>query len=57
MYKINEERILDVVSRALDYQFEIYRWEQMIDDVMDGDFTGEEIQWAKEHIIYKVEVV
>ena len=57
MYKINEERILDVVSRALDYQFEIYRWEQMIDDVMDGDFTEEEIQWAKEHIIYKVEVV
>jgi hypothetical protein len=57
MDKLKKERILDVVGRGLDYQFEIYRWEQMIDDVMDGEFTNEEIQWAKEHISYKVEVV
>jgi len=57
MRKINEECILDAVSSALDYQFEIYSWEQMIDDAMDGEFTDDEIQWAKEHLIYKVEVV
>jgi hypothetical protein len=46
-----KDYILERVGKALDYQFEIYSWDNMINDI--DDLTEEEKQWAKEHISYK----
>lgn len=48
-----KQYILNRVGKGLDYQFEIYSWFQMINDVLKEDFTEEEIKWAKENICYK----
>ena len=45
------EEILNIVGKALDYQFESYSWFDMIDDIMD--LTKEEKDYAKEEISYK----
>lgn len=47
---IDKDYILNRVSKALDCQFEIYSWKQMIGDC---DLTEEEEKWAKEHIGYR----
>lgn len=47
---VNEDYILQRVSKALDIQFEGYSWETMIDDC---GLTPKETKWAKEHISYK----
>ena len=52
---IEKSRVKYLVSKALDYQFEGYSWESMIDDI--DDLTNEERKWAKEHLTYKVEEV
>jgi hypothetical protein len=54
---IDKKYILHRIGKALDYQFEIYSWEQMIDDALDGDFSEEEIKWAKENICYKAYIL
>ena len=46
-----KERILELVGKALDYQFCTYSWLDMIDDI--EDLTPEEKEWAKEHISYR----
>ena len=45
-----KEYILNEVGKALDIQFELYSWENMIDDL---SLTPEEKVWAKEHICYR----
>ena len=52
--KINPEYILNRVNKALDTQFEIYTWEDMLNDC---DLTKEEKQWAKENISYKAYII
>jgi hypothetical protein len=49
MKQVDKEYILDRVGKALDGQFEMYSWEDMLEDC---DLTPEELAWAKEHIGY-----
>lgn len=51
---IDKDKIRNVVSKALDYQFEIYSWMNMIDDIQD--LTSKEKEWAKEHTTYKLDM-
>ena len=53
MDKMDKEYILNRIGKALDCQFEMYSWEQMIDDALEGEATPEQIKWAKENICYK----
>ncbi len=59
--KIDKDRqadILQAVAKALDWQFEGYSWDNMIDDVLELDsFTAREIAWAKENISYKAYIL
>lgn len=54
MKQIDKDYILKRVGRALDYQFELYSWEDMLKDC---DLTQKELAWAKEHIGYKVYII
>jgi len=47
---MDKQRILNRVSKALDSQFEMYTWEDMIDDC---DLTADEKKWALENIGYR----
>ncbi len=47
---ININYIKLVVDKALEAQFSIYSWENMIDDC---DLDDEEKKWAKENLTYK----
>ncbi len=49
--KTTKAYILRQVSKALEYQFETYSWENMINDIQD--LTLEEKRWAKDHTSYK----
>lgn len=49
------DRILEIVGHALTYQFSVYSWHDMIDDV--DDLTPEEKEWAKKNIDYKAYIV
>lgn len=49
---MNIENIKQVVSNALDAQFSIYSWEDMIDDC--DDLSEEEKIWAKNNLSYKL---
>lgn len=49
---INQEKITQRISNALDSQFEIYSWEDMINDC--DDLTPEEKIWAKNNLSYKL---
>jgi len=51
---IDKNYILNQVSKALDYQFELYSWEDMLNDC---DLTIEELEWAKENIGYKAYII
>lgn len=52
---VNEKEIvLDRVSRALDAQFELYSWEDMLGDC---NLTPKELVWAKKHICYKAYII
>lgn len=46
------ENIKRVVSNAMCAQFEMYSWENMIDDC---DLTEKEAKWANEHLSYKLD--
>ena len=46
-----QDIILALINKALEYQFEIYSWANMIDDI--PDLTPEERKWAKENTGYK----
>jgi len=46
-----QSRILELVGKALNYQFETYSWEKMIDDTTG--LTKREKEWAKKNIDYK----
>lgn len=50
----NVIKILNIVGKGLDRQFELYSWENMINDL---DLTVEEKKWAKKHLCYKVYVI
>ena len=50
---MDKHKILHTVSKALDAQFEIYNWEDMISDT---DLTPKEKKWATENICYKAYV-
>ena len=50
MEQIEKDYILNRVGKALDCQFEIYTWFDMLNDC---DFTPEELVWAKEHTCYR----
>lgn len=52
--KVDEDYVINIVTKALDYQFEIYSWSHMIDDC---DLTNAEKDWAKEHLSYKLEIL
>ena len=49
-----KEEILKEVGKVLDYQFETYTWDNMIDDadLPRFGFTNLEIAWAKRNICY-----
>lgn len=51
---IDKAYILSRVAKALDAQFEIYSWYDMLNDC---DLTPEELEWAKEHISYKAYII
>jgi hypothetical protein len=46
---IDKNKIIHVVGKALDCQFEIYSWANMLSDC---DLTQEEYNWAFEHLTY-----
>lgn len=48
--KVNKDYVLNRVAKALDSQFELYSWFDMLDDC---DLTKEELKYAKEHIGYR----
>ena len=54
MTKVDKEHILNRVSKALDYQFDIYTWEDMLKDC---ELTQKELAWAKENIGYKAYII
>ena len=50
--KSHDEKFIESrVAKALESQFEIYSWEDMIDDCL---LTEEEEAWAKHNLSYKV---
>lgn len=51
---INTEQVRNDVMDGLMAQFEMYSWEQMIDDL---GLTPEETAWAKEHLSPTIEVL
>ena len=54
MKKIDKEYVLNRVSKALDCQFEIYTWEDMLNDC---ELSQDELTWAKENIGYKAYII
>ena len=48
---IDTEKVKSAVEKGLVAQFEMYSWENMIDDC---DLSEEEAKWAKEHLDYRV---
>ena len=51
---VDKEMVLHKVGKALDYQFESYSWFDMLND---SDLTEEELEYAKEHISYRVYII
>jgi len=49
--EIDEYHLIERIGKAVDSMFEIYSWEQMIDDC---DLTPEEKEYAKQNLSYKV---
>jgi len=49
--KLDIEHIKNKVGKAMDCQFEVYSWNDMIGDT---DLTMEEKQWAISNLSYKV---
>ena len=49
-----DEYILNIVNDGLVAQFEVYTWEQMIDDL---ELTETQKAWAKENIDYKAYIL
>ena len=52
--KIDKDYVLNRVSKALDCQFEIYSWYDMLNDC---ELTKAEREWAKEHISYRAYII
>lgn len=52
----DKQEILKIVKEVFNIQFEMYTWEDMIDDIADVDLTSEEKAWAKENISYEVKM-
>ena len=48
--EVNPDYVLDKVDDGLGYQFMMYSWSNMIDDL---DLTDKEEAWAKEHTSYR----
>ena len=55
MDKEKRDHLLNRVGKALDVQFEMYSWENMIDDI--PDLTDEDKKWVKENICYKAYIL
>lgn len=51
MFNMDKHRIKHIVQKGLECQFNIYSWEDMIDDL---DLTPKEKEWAKKHLSYRV---
>ena len=51
---IDKDYILSRVSKGLECQFEIYSWDNMIDDL---DLTKKEKEFAKNNIGYKAYII
>ena len=51
--KVDKDYVLNRVAKALDCQFEIYSWYDMLNDC---ELTKAELKYAKEHIGYKAVV-
>lgn len=52
----DKQEILKIVKEVFNIQFEMYTWEDMIDDIADVDLTSEEKAWAKENIYYEIKI-
>ena len=52
---MDKEKILYLVDKALQCQFDIYSWENMVDDI--EELTEEERKFAKEDITYKAYII
>jgi hypothetical protein len=52
--KIEQASILRIVQKGLEIQFDIYSWDNMIDDL---ELTKEEAYWAKKNISYKAYIL
>ena len=50
MKKVDKDYVLNRVTKAVECQFEMYSWEDMLNDC---ELTPEELEYAKEHISYK----
>ena len=50
----NEKHIIDVLQKSLEYHFEVYTWNDMVDD---SRLNEVENYWAKNHLTYSVKKI
>jgi len=52
--KIDKHHVLRRINKALQYQFQSYSWNDMLNDCV---LTPEELNWARENVDYKAYII